>query len=309
MEELFNTFFKQGYTSIDKLYAKVRSKGYSKSQVKEFLLGQENVRRMVMKPRDEKPKGGHFMTTSPWAVAMLDIMHVEKPNQTKDVKYILVLVDVFSKYVYLYPLKNKTKESVKKGLLSMLPRQRPKPMTIVCDRDSAWTMGDSKDTVTWLLEQGVQQQFVEHAPTAERMIRTLREGITRLPDDMTYWQKLAAVAHAHNDTVSKQTGMKPDDVMKLVDDHEISPTDYHQITYLQNKLNQNFKRETNARALFNVGDRVRVIDANPRLKKSRAEHVSKAVFEIVRVLPSSYELINTTTKRRKTVKRDLVVEA
>ena len=63
-----------------------------------------------------------------WAVDLIDLQAFSKFNQ--GVKYILAVIDIFSKYGWLVPLKNKTGKAVANALKEIFAERRPTKMWV-----------------------------------------------------------------------------------------------------------------------------------------------------------------------------------
>ncbi|GFU51750.1 uncharacterized transposon-derived protein F54H12.3 [Nephila pilipes] len=59
-----------------------------------------------------------------WQCDLVDVRHLARYN--KGFKYLLTIIDVFSKYAYVIPLKSKTSVAVKNAFEKLLQRVKPK---------------------------------------------------------------------------------------------------------------------------------------------------------------------------------------
>lgn len=146
----------------------------------------------------------------------LDSFHVDHlgplPSTRKSYKHILVVVDAFSKFVWLYATRNTSTAEV----LVRLRKQAAifgNPRRIISDRGTAFTAHDFKEYC--------KQEGIEHVLTAtgvprangqvERISRTLIPMLTKLtapkPDE---WFKYLDLAQQYlNSTTSRSTGFPP----------------------------------------------------------------------------------------------------
>ena len=58
-----------------------------------------------------------------WAAALIDMQAFSKDN--KGIKYLLTVIDVFSKFVWIFPLKRKTGKEVAHAFSRILKERRP----------------------------------------------------------------------------------------------------------------------------------------------------------------------------------------
>ena len=63
-----------------------------------------------------------------WAADLIDMQAFSKCN--RGVKYILAVIDIFSKYGWIVPLKNKTGKAVANALKEILAERKPTKMWV-----------------------------------------------------------------------------------------------------------------------------------------------------------------------------------
>ena len=116
-------------------------------------------------------RGGYNTTTTAqtidkiWA-ADLDMQAFTKFN--RGVKYLLAVVDVFSKYGWLIPLKDKTGKSVDSALKTIFKERKPEKMWV--DKGKEFYNKDVKDLIELYSTQNEEKSSV-----VERWIRTMKE--------------------------------------------------------------------------------------------------------------------------------------
>lgn len=113
-----------GFVSADKLYARVKDDGITKEQVEKWLKTQYVAQ--VQKPVQIKAVHGiPFMAEKPNQYVQADLMFYDKyGQQNKGYKYILNLVDIYSRKAFSYPLKQKS--DTKNDLVKFLKAKKPK---------------------------------------------------------------------------------------------------------------------------------------------------------------------------------------
>lgn len=107
------------HTLFDKVLRK-QYLGISRNDVDSFLKTDNalNIHRTL----GEKPIIQSFRPRFPMEHWQMDITHLDRNDiikQNKNYKYIIVVIDIFSKYVYMYPLKEKSAENVSKVLMKI----------------------------------------------------------------------------------------------------------------------------------------------------------------------------------------------
>ena len=112
----------------------------------------------------------------------IDLMQVDSLKTYNDgVTYILVVVDVFSKYAWVEPLFNKTSQSTIRGLTNILKKSAPRrPIYIQSDKGKEFTNQSFQSFLKRkkILFRAARNPEVK-ASIAERFIRTIREKMFR----------------------------------------------------------------------------------------------------------------------------------
>ena len=101
-----------------------------------------------------------------WAADLVDMQTFTKFN--RGVKYLLAVIDVFSKYGWLIPLKDKTGKSVASALKTIFKERKSGKMWV--DKGKEFYNKDVKDLITLYSTENE-----EKASVVERWIRTMKE--------------------------------------------------------------------------------------------------------------------------------------
>ena len=86
----------------------------------------------------------------------------------RDVKYIFAVIDVFSEYGWLIPLKDKTGKSVASALKTIFKDRKPEKMWV--DKGKEFYNKDVKDLIELCSTENEEKSSV-----VERWIRTMKE--------------------------------------------------------------------------------------------------------------------------------------
>ena len=95
----------------------------------------------------------------------------------KGMKYLLCLIDLFSKYSWVVPLKNKKEVSIVNAFQSILDSSKRKPNKIWFDQGSEFYNSHSKK---WLKDNEIEMYSTYNegkSVVTERFIRTLKNKI------------------------------------------------------------------------------------------------------------------------------------
>ena len=108
-------------------------------EVEDFLNGQISYQ-LLKEAKTVKSHIGHivaFHLNEIWQIDIYDVSRFESSN--KKFKYMFAVVDVFSRFAYIIPMKNKDIESTSKAIEELLSYNKIKPNLIMSDNDSSFT--------------------------------------------------------------------------------------------------------------------------------------------------------------------------
>ena len=150
-----------------------------------------------------------------WDGDLMDTRNISKYNQ--GYQYILVLQDVFSRFIFTAPIKNKTASEVIKALKSILKQGRT-PTLLQTDKGSEFK---NRFLSAFLKKRGIHQIFTENETKsnfAERSIQNLQNRLSRMfmyNQSYEYIKQLPDITKAINDTPSRPLGnIEPSSVNK-----------------------------------------------------------------------------------------------
>ena len=148
-----------------------------------------------------------------WGVDLADTKLLSKQN--KGIKYLLCVIDLFSKYAFVVPLKDKKGISVTNGLNKMIKQSNRKPNKIWVDQGSEFYNHVFK---RWLSRNNIIMYSTYNegkSVVAERFIRTLKNKLykhmTAIGSNV-YYDVLDNIVNEYNNTKHSTIKMKPIDV-------------------------------------------------------------------------------------------------
>ena len=149
-----------------------------------------------------------------WDADLMDMTRYAKYND--NIHFILVVIDVFSKYVWLQPLQNKRGPSVAEAFRNIFQQGR-RPSRIRTDKGQEFLANATQK----VFEKEDIHHFVSQnevkANVAERAIKTLKSKILRYityKQNYRYIDHLQDFADSYNDTYHSSIGMAPAKVTK-----------------------------------------------------------------------------------------------
>ena len=150
-----------------------------------------------------------------WQADLADVSHLAKHNQ--GYRYILTVIDCFSKYAWAIPLRKKDSKTLLAAFKELFAASHPrKPQRLQTDKGKEFFNKDVRD---YLTKNGVEH-FATHnvetkAAMVERFNRTLKNRMYRYftaQNTHHYLDVLPKLLHAYNHSYHRTIGMRPADV-------------------------------------------------------------------------------------------------
>ena len=200
-----------------------------------------------------------------WGVDLADMQSLSK--KYKGIKYLLCALDLFSKYAFVVPLKDKKGISIVNAFNKVIKQSNRKPNKIWVDQGGEfynhvfkkWL--SSNDTIMY-------STFNEgESVVAERFIRTLKNKLYKhmtATGKNVYYDVLDDVVNEYNNTKYSTIKMKPKDV-----------GDNNKRVY----IDEHNKKS----ARYNVGDRVRISKFKNIFAKGYTPNWSREIFIINKI--------------------------
>lgn len=216
-----------------------------------------------------------------------DLMDIKNTKNTP-FTFILVVIDIFTKYVFAKPIKNKTGQEVTKALKDIFKKSPyPLPFYLSVDKGSEFYNSTMKK---FLHSKGMQIYSTENtdikASCVERVIRTIRTRIQRWiaeNDSTKFIPHLQKIIDSYNSSYHSSIKMAPKDVNGnnandiFIAKHELNP---------RKKLKPKLK----------VGDMVRIQSYHKsKFHKAYLKRWTNEVFIVDKILktnPITYKLID-----------------
>ena len=204
---------------------------------------------------------------------LADMQLISKFN--KEFLFLLCVIDIFSKYAWFVPLKDKKGISIVNAFQDILKQSNRKPNKIWVDKSSEFYNSSFKK---WLQDNDIAMYSTHNdgkSVVAERFIKTLKNKIYEYMTSISknvYIDKLDDIVNKYNDTYHRTIKMKPIDV----EDN----------TYI------NIDKEVNIKdPKFEIGDHVRISKYKNIFAKGYTPNWSEEIFvikEIKNTVPWTY---------------------
>jgi len=220
-----------------------------------------------------------------WDADLIDLTFYSKKND--DNKYILLMIDIFSRYTWLRPLKTKGNENVIPAMKSILDEGR-KPKSLRTDKGKEFT----NNTVSSFYKEEKIHHYVTFNETqanyAERCIKTIKTKIYRYMkknNTHRYIDVLQDIVNGYNNSIHRSLGVTPISVNKNNEDENRL-----QQYLLKNKKQTNKKDEKNPNLKekkiikafsLKVGDDVRISMIKEKFDREYDQKWSTETFKVV----------------------------
>ena len=145
-----------------------------------------------------------------WAADLVDMQLISKYNKGR--KFLLCVIDIFSKYAWVVPLKDKKGVSVVNAFQSILKKSNRKPNKIWADKGGEFYNNSFKK---WFQDNDIVMYSTQNegkSVVAERFIRTIKNKIYKYMTKNVYIEKLDNIVNEYNNTYHRTIKMKPIDV-------------------------------------------------------------------------------------------------
>ena len=209
-----------------------------------------------------------------WGVDLADMQSLSRKN--KSIKYLLCAIDLYSKYAFVIPLKDKKGISIVIAFDKIIKQFKRKPNKIWVDQGEEFYYHVFKK---WLSDNNIimYSTFNEgKSVVAERFIRALKNKLYKhmtATGKNVYYDVLDDIVNEYNNTKHNTIKMKPidvgDDKRAYIDEH--------------NEKNSRFK----------IGDRVRISKLKNIFAKGYTPNWSTEIFIVNKIndtVPYTYNL-------------------
>ena len=155
-----------------------------------------------------------------WAADLVEMQKFSKWN--KGIKYLLMVIDVFSKYGWIKPYK-KT-ESVSKAFHEIFEKSKRKPSMLWTDKGSEFI---SKHFKEFLKKEKIKLYHTENEEKSsvnERWNRTMKNKMCKMftaNNNTVYWDKIDKLVDNYNNTKHSSVKMTPNEASKKENEEKV----------------------------------------------------------------------------------------
>jgi len=271
-EKLLNKIYytNKNFFGRDKLYNLLKEYDISRRQVAEWLNKQE-VHQLYAPAK--KPKTiQNTILNEPYTQIGIDLMDMQNIERNGK-KYVLTAIDLFSKKAWAIPLKDKSDETVEKGMEDILYKIGHKIRSVRSDNGSEFISEEFKDLME---ERDITHIFsIAHKPQSNGNIERFNGILKRLinmamkvNENFNWVNQLDKLINNYNNTKQETIEAVP---------NEVEGSNYADIKQNITKHVLGKKQAENIR--FRKGDKVRIRIADERNNST----YSKDIYTVERV--------------------------
>jgi len=268
-----------GFSSITKL---VKASGYSKKKVKEWLKAQPTytLHRQARKRYPTRKYVVHDIDEQ-WQADLADVSLLAQQNN--GYRFLLCVVDIFSRYAWVRPLRTKTGKEVAAAFKDIFDEGRI-PKRVQTDQGKEF---ENRDVLRLFSEYDIELFSVKSAYKAaivERFNRTLKTKLWKyftMSTKQQWTDMLQEVVTSYNNSIHRTLGCKPVDV---------NVENVGKVRQRMLKEQKPVKRKSD----IEIGDKVRISKVKSTFAKGYLPNWTEEIFTIASInekqSPITYKL-------------------
>ena len=251
-----------------------KATGLPSEKIKKWLISQDTY--TLHKPVRYKFKRRKVLSYGIGELIECDLADLSKFSRyNRGMKFLLTAIDVFSKYAWAIPIKNKTADSVVKALKKLLLQLKNPPHLVHTDKGKEFWNRSVQALFKKHNVRHYSSQSEHKASVVERFNRTLKTKLYRIftyRNSYKYIDILDSVLKSYNSTKHSSTGLAP---------VEVTPQ-------LESQVFQKLYGYQKERAFkFNINDRVRISKARKVFQRGYSPNWTEEVFIVHEHYPSN----------------------
>ena len=201
------------FTSVANLRENVDSR-ISDKDIKNYL--QSNLTYTLHKPARKKmihPKVRALGIDNVWMMDLAEFGNIQKYND--GVRYLLFVIDVFSKYLFIRTLKSKRGEEVSEQFADIIIKSGRRPAIVASDLGSEFYCKPMKEIMDQLAINHISTGSQVKSSVVERSVRTIKSRLYKYfthANTYRYLDIIQQLVHNYNRTRHTTTNYKPIEV-------------------------------------------------------------------------------------------------
>ena len=264
--------YRKGSAAYGSVKNLVQASGLSKSKVKTFLQSRDSYTKNKQAIRKHQRLSVHSRYIN--EIWCLDLAQVDKLSEYNGgTKYLMLIVDVFSRFIRVGKMRNKSAEATKAcfiNLCSQKDQELTFPKNLWIDKGKEF-MADFRNFCD---DVGINVYSIhseQKALFAERYIQSFKNIIYRYLEERKtkkYVDKLELFLHTMNNRINTSTGLRPVDVKN------------HDYVYVQHNSTHRQRIPQWKKPKFKKGDNVRLAYESSPFRKGYKAQFTDQIYEI-----------------------------
>ena len=181
-------------------------------------MSQKNIKIFINEIYSKPPKKNYptnktdvYYIDDIWSLDILDLKDYG-PKNNRSYRYVLVIIDNFSKYGWTIPLKNKNAQTIKDSFENILINSKRKPNLLEGDRDRGFYNNIFQDFLNKNNIKHYSRNSSYGAVFAERFNRTIRDLLKKIVfehGDANWIDVLPTITKQYNNRIHSSTKLTP----------------------------------------------------------------------------------------------------
>ena len=271
----YDAKFPGSYSGLEKFYREVKKihPTVKRKTIRQFLQAESsyNLHKPIKKPKVYR-KTIAFHKNDLWQIDLLDFQKFSSEN--RGYKYLCVIIDCFSRFVWVKPLLNKTGATLVKALSLLVMNERP--TLIQADQGTEFFNKGVKTMLEAFLPKLYHTFSDGKATVVERVQRTLRMRLGRLftkQGNNNWIDSIDKIVDSYNNTYHRSIKMRPSEV-----------NDGNTANLFYDRVRDRTKGDV---PKYKVGDKVLIFGKKKEFQKEYEEAWMREVFRIKTVLKTN----------------------
>ena len=241
-------------------------------------MTQKNIKIFINEIYSKRPKKNYvtnktdvYYIDDVWSLDILDLKDYG-PENNRNYRYVLVIIDNFSKYGWTVPLKNKNAQTIKDSFEKILITSKRKPNLIETDRGKEFYNNIFQDLLNKNNIKLYSRNSSFGAVFAERFNRTIRDLLKKIVferGDANWIDVLPAITKQYNNRRHTSTKLSPKDASLKKNEGYV----------YKNLLDKRKK----VKPKFQINDLVRTLDLKRTFSKGDTTNWSYKLYKITEI--------------------------
>ena len=253
-------------------------------------MTQKNIKNFIDEIYSKPPKKNYATNKTDvnhiddiWSLDILDLKDYG-PENNRGCRYVLVIIDNFSKFGWTIPLKNKNAQTIKDSFENILINSKRSPNLIETDRGKEFYNNIFQDFLNKNNIKLYSRNSSYGAVFAERFNRTIRDLLKKIVferGDANWIDFLQTITNQYNNRIHSTTKLSPKDASFKKNEGFV----YKNLLDKRNKIKPKYK----------IGDLVRTADLKRTFSKGDTTNWSYKLYKITAIINDtmpSYKIDN-----------------